>query len=164
MTAPRGGAKRASNEELVAGVALATLGNGRRSDDRSRRMSMRLTKILCAALLSGVAGTGFACTMPPLVAIPAKDKIGDKAEQLGAEVKAYYDGMAAFTTCVQAELAAAGENPPRIIKAVLTQRNNAAVAEATAVKKLYDATIAGAAVAPPAGAPPNGDGKRGRSR
>lgn len=123
---------------------------------------MRLTKILCAALLSGVAGTGFACTMPPLVAIPAKDKVGDRAEQLSAEVKTYYDGMTAYTTCVQAELAAAGANPPPIIKAVLTQRNNAAVAEATAVKKLYDAAMPVAA-APPA-APPAEGGKRGRNR
>ena len=125
---------------------------------------MRLTKILCAALLSGVAGPGFACTMPPLVAIPAKDKIGDQAAQIGAEVKTYFDGMTAYTTCVQAELAAAGANPPPIIKTVLTQRNNAAVAEATAVKKLYDATVVSAAGAPPAGAPPAEGGKRGRSR
>lgn len=123
---------------------------------------MRLTKVLFAALLSGVAGTGFACTMPPLVAIPAKDKVGDKAEQLNAEVKAYYDGMTAYTTCVQAELAAAGANPPPIVKTVLTQRNNAAVAEFTAVKKLYDAAVP-AAGAPPA-APPADGGKRGRNR
>ena len=121
---------------------------------------MQLTKILCAGLLSVVAGTGFACDMPPLVAIPAKDKIGDKGEQLGAEVKAYYDGMTAYTTCVQAELAAAGQNAQPIVKAVLAQRNNAAVAEFTAVKKLYDANTS----APPAPPPADGGGKRGRNR
>jgi hypothetical protein len=57
--------------------------------------------------------------------------------------------MNTYTTCVQAELAAAGDNPPPLLKAVLAQRNNAAVAEATAVQKLYNANVM-PAVAPPA--------------
>jgi hypothetical protein len=110
---------------------------------------MTLTKLLCVALLCGVGGTSFACNMPPLVAIPAKDKVGDQAAQLSADVKAYFDAMNTYTTCVQAELAAAGDNPPPLLKAVLAQRNNAAVAEATAVQKLYNANVM-PAVAPPA--------------
>jgi hypothetical protein len=43
---------------------------------------------------------------------------------------------------------------------VLAQRNNAAVAEFTAVKKLYDANVG----APPAPPPADGGGKRGRNR
>jgi hypothetical protein len=123
---------------------------------------MQLTKILCAGLLSGVAGTGFACDMPPLVAIPAKDKVGDKAAQVAAEVKTYFDAMNTYTTCVQAELAAAGANAQPIVKAVLTQRNNAAVAEATAVQKIYAANVPAATLTPPAAPPPEGGGKRGR--
>ncbi|HET8698030.1 MAG TPA: hypothetical protein VFO94_11115 [Gammaproteobacteria bacterium] len=111
---------------------------------------MRLTNLLYVALLCGVGGTSFACDLPPLVAIPAKDKVGDQAAQLSADVKAYFDAMNTYTTCVQAELTAAGDNPPALLKAVLTQRNNAAVAEATAVKKLYDANVL-PAVAPAAG-------------
>ena len=119
---------------------------------------MRLTKIVCAGLLSSMAGTGFACDMPPLVAIPAKDKIGDQAVQLSADVKTYFDAMNAYTTCVQAELAAAGDKAKPITKAVLAQRNNAAVAEATAVQKLYNANVAAAAAPPPA-APPAESGR-----
>ena len=37
---------------------------------------MKLTKILCTGLLSGVGGVGFACDLPPLVVIPAKAEVG----------------------------------------------------------------------------------------
>ena len=114
---------------------------------------MRLTNLLYAGLLCGVAGTGFACNMPPLVAIPAKDKIGDQTAQVSADVKAYFDAMNTYTTCLQAELTSAGPNASPLLKAVITQRNNAAVAEATAVQKLYNANVLGAGAAAPAAGP-----------
>ena len=50
--------------------------------------------------------------------------------------------MKAYTDCVQAELTAAGGNSaPTVTKTVLIARNNAAVAEADAVKKLFEANL-----------------------
>jgi hypothetical protein len=122
---------------------------------------MRFTKVLCAALLGSAAVPSFACTMPPLVAIPAKEQIGDKAAQVGTEVSAYFEAMKAYTACIQQELAAAGASPQPIVKSVLTQRNNAAVAEAQAVQKLYNEHLA-ATPAAPAAPPAEGGGRRGR--
>src|SRR5262245_26763711 len=109
---------------------------------------MKLTTILCAAILSSAAGNAFACYMPPLVAIPAKDKIGDKAAQISVEVQAYFNAMNTYTSCVQAELTAAGDKASPLMKAVLTQRNNVAVAEANAVQKLYAENVAAGLPAP----------------
>ncbi len=71
-------------------------------------MIMRITKIAAALLMSGTAGVGLACTLPPLVAIPAKDAVGDKGPQIQQETSQYFEAMKAFTACVQAELTAAG--------------------------------------------------------
>ena len=119
-------------------------------------MRLRFTNVLCAALLSGVAGPTLACTVPPLVAIPAKEQISAKAAQVGAEVSTYFEAMKTYAACIQQELTAAGDAQPAI-KALLVQRNNVAVAEAQAVQKLYNEHMAGAA---PAAAPAEGGGRR----
>src|SRR5262249_5466583 len=93
-----------------------------------------------------LASTSLACEMPPLVAIPPKDKVGDQATAIRDATKTYFDQMKAYTDCVQAELTKAGGNSaPTVTKTVLIARNNAAVAEAEAVKKLFEANIGGAA-------------------
>ncbi|HEX5049257.1 MAG TPA: hypothetical protein VFX89_19250 [Gammaproteobacteria bacterium] len=120
-------------------------------------MRLRFSKVLCAALLSGVAVPSFACTVPPLVAIPAKDQIADKATQIGAEVSAYFEAMKTYAACIQQELTAVGDAQPAI-KALLVQRNNVAVAEAQAVQKVYNEHMAAAAPAP--AAPAEGGGRR----
>jgi hypothetical protein len=108
------------------------------------------------------------------MAVPPKDQVGDQAEKLREEWNAYYQAMLAYTSCVQAELdAAGGTNAPTVMKAVLVQRNNSAVAEVTAVKKLLDAALgptvvpasefSGAGTPPPPGAPPE-QGEKGRRR
>ena len=52
--------------------------------------------------------------------------------------------MKAYTDCVQAELKAAGGNAaPKLMKTVLIARNNAAVSEADAVKKLFETNVGG---------------------
>jgi hypothetical protein len=126
---------------------------------------MRLTTILFATLITGVASTGFACTLPPLVAIPAKDKIGDKTVQVQAEVSAYFDAMKVYTECVQAELAAAGgDAAPTMVKSVLVQRNNAAVAEVNAVIKIFGDSVGTAQSGPAPGTPPAAPTNRRGSR
>jgi hypothetical protein len=125
---------------------------------------MKLTKILCTGLLSGIGGVGFACDLPALVAIPAKGDVGDKGPQVSAEVAAYVESLRTYTACVQAELAAAGgDSAPPIIKAVLVQRNNLAVAEGQAVMKQYNESIAADSAAPPP-APGGGESSRRRNR
>lgn len=123
-------------------------------------MQLRVTKVLCAALLSSVAVPSFACTVPPLVVIPAKEQISAKAAQVGAEVSAYFEAMKTYAACIQEELTAAGDAQPTL-KALLVQRNNLAVAEAQAVQKLYNEHMAAAA---PAAAPPAEGGGRRRNR
>jgi hypothetical protein len=103
---------------------------------------MRFTRILWAGLFSSVAGVGLACDIPPLVAIPAKDDVGGKAQEIRDETAKYFDAMRTYTQCVQAELAeAGGEAAAPITKAALVQRNNMAVAEAEAVMKLFTANV-----------------------
>ena|SRR5215471_3869257 len=103
---------------------------------------MRAIHIVAGLWLGALASTALACEMPPLVVIPPKDKVGDQAAALRDTTKSYFDLMKAYTDCVQAELTAAGGNSaPTVTKAVLVARNNAAVAEADAVKKLFDASV-----------------------
>ena len=103
---------------------------------------MKIAHAMTAVSLCAISSTGFACTLPPLVAIPAKDKIGDQGPAIREATSAYFDAMKAYTECTQAALAAAGgDAAPALTKAVLIQRNNAAVAEAGAVKKLFEANI-----------------------
>jgi hypothetical protein len=113
---------------------------------------MKITKIAGAVLLmSGTAGVALACDMPPLVAIPPKDAVGDKGPQIQQETTKYFEGMKVYTACVQAELTAAGgDSAPTIMKAVLVQRNNYAVAETQAVLKAYDESVGVAAILTPA--------------
>ena len=103
---------------------------------------MRTVNAVAAILLCAISSASFACTLPPLVAIPAKDKIGDQAPAIREATTAYFDGMKAYTDCVQAALSAAGgDAAPTLVKTMLIARNNAAVAEAEAVKKLFEANI-----------------------
>ena len=110
---------------------------------------MRPIHIVAGLWLGALASTALACEMPPLVAIPPKDKVGDQAPAIRDATKIYFEAMKAYTDCVQAELTAAGGNSaPTLMKAVLVARNNAAVAEADAVKKLFEANVGGTNVVP----------------
>ena len=99
---------------------------------------MRFMTILCSGLLCGVAGSAMACEMPTLVAIPAKDQIAGKEDQIRAAANSYFTGMQAYVACIQAELTAAGgDAAPDLVKRVLVSRNNTAVAEAEFMMKLF---------------------------
>ena len=107
---------------------------------------MKAIHILAGLCLGALASTALACEMPPLVAIPAKDKVGDQGAVLRDATKVYFEAMKDFTDCVQAELkAAGGDSAPKLTKTVLIARNNAAVSEADAVKKQFEANVGGLA-------------------
>ena len=102
---------------------------------------MKAIHLVAGLWLAALASTSLACELPPLIVIPPKDKVGDQAA-LRDSTKAYFDAMKAYTDCVQAELTAAGgNNAPTLTKTVLVARNNAAVAEADTVKKLFEASV-----------------------
>lgn len=123
---------------------------------------MSVTKFVCAGLLSSFGSVALACDLPPLVAVPAKGDAGADTAQLQTDVAAYVEAMRAFTACVQAELVAAGgDSAPTVVKAVLVNRNNMAVAEVDAVLKALNEVAAPPAAAVPA--PAEGT-NRGRNR
>ncbi|HET8699690.1 MAG TPA: energy transducer TonB [Gammaproteobacteria bacterium] len=102
---------------------------------------MRNGHVMGTVLLLVLAPATFACTLPALVAIPAKDKVGDQAPALREAMRVYFEGVTAYTECVQAELASADANGPPIVKALLIARNNATVAEAAAVARLFEDNV-----------------------
>ena len=94
-------------------------------------------------LLGAIALPAFACDLPKLPVIPAKDQIGDQAPAVSAATGAYFDGMRAYAACIQEQLGAAGgEAAPASVKAVYVARSTAAVAEAQAVQQLYQERVA----------------------
>lgn len=106
---------------------------------------MRTTAIVCGAIVTGIAGNALACELPKLVAIPAKDQVAGKEAQLRAEAAAYFNGIQAYTTCLQTALAdAGGESAPPLVRQVLVARNNAAVAEAQFVMKQFTDNVGAA--------------------
>jgi hypothetical protein len=89
-----------------------------------------------------VAGSALACDLPKLVAIPPKDQIAGKEAEVRAAAAAYFTAMQAYSACIQAELVGAGgDAAPAIVRRVLVARNNAAVAEAEFMMKLYTDNI-----------------------
>jgi hypothetical protein len=99
---------------------------------------MRITTIICGGILTGIAGGAMACDLPKIAIIPPKDQVAGKEAEIRAAAGAYFTAMQAYTACIQAELAGAGgEAAPDVVKKVLVARNNAAVAEAEFVMKLF---------------------------
>jgi len=87
-----------------------------------------------------------ACEMPPLAAVPAaKDTVGKEKEIL-ADVQRYHDAMTAYAECLKKELTAAGGNDaPPLLKTILVNRYNSAVAEVQAVLRAFDDNVKPAA-------------------
>jgi hypothetical protein len=93
---------------------------------------------LYALVLMSVNAAAWACDLPALVAIPAAGSIGDASARLIVSVQRYVEAIKGYTTCVQAELAAAGgDAAPESLRNQLIVRNNGAVAEAGAVLALF---------------------------
>jgi hypothetical protein len=122
-----------------------------------------LVSIIGAASLGGIAGAALGCELPALVVIPAKEAFEAQREQVNAAAAVYFQAMTTYTSCVKAELDAAGgeSGAPKTTKAVLVGRINAAVLEANNVKRLYEANSGAAgAVGPPAGPAPAAQDKK----
>lgn len=118
---------------------------------------MRTAKLVCGAILSGLAGSALACDLPKLVVIPPKNQIAGKEAEIRAAANSYFTAMQAYTACIQDQLAAAGgDSAPDIVKRVLVSRNNTAVAEAEFMMKLFTENVGGAADAAAAGPAPAG--------
>ncbi|HEU4616468.1 MAG TPA: hypothetical protein VFV10_00410 [Gammaproteobacteria bacterium] len=141
---------------------------------------MKLALALSALLLGGGFCTAAAagCDNPPLVMIPASEKMSKKeAEKVTEDVKKYMTAVQSYVSCVQAEMKkqvpecsqeteqefsgciekkvqAAGDSTSGIPLKVLLARNNAAVAEASAVTKWFQAKASAEQVGPPAGPTP----------
>jgi hypothetical protein len=99
---------------------------------------MRITTILCGGILTGIAGNALACDLPKLAVIPPKDQVAGKEAEIRAAATTYFTGIQAYTACIQAELTGAGgDDAPLVVRQVLVARNNAAVAEAQFMMKLF---------------------------
>ncbi|MBN1239888.1 MAG: hypothetical protein JXB36_15405 [Gammaproteobacteria bacterium] len=110
---------------------------------------MRSLKALSVIAACGFAPNAFAaCEQPPLVLIPAQEDIEGNEREIVEATREYFEGMQAYVDCIQQELAAAGEEPPTLVRNVLVQRNNAAVAEAEAVQRVFQSRFPEQATAP----------------
>lgn len=115
---------------------------------------MRIGKLVCGGILSGVAGNALACDLPKLAVIPPKEQVAGKEAEIRGAANAYFTAMQAYTACIQAELeAAGGDSAPDVVKRVLVARNNTAVAEAEFMMKLLTENV-GAAPESAGPAPP----------
>ena len=111
---------------------------------------MYFTRLVVAGALTGLTSAGFACPLPPLVAIPAKDQVAAVEPDVRAATAQYFENVKAFTACVQAELTAAGgDAAPPPLRGALIRRHNAVVAEAETVLKLFTANVGAGQSAPP---------------
>jgi hypothetical protein len=112
---------------------------------------MRITTIIYSGVLTGIAGSALACDLPKLAIIPSKNEVAGKEAEIRAAAAAYFTGIQAYTACIEAELAGAGgDSAPMLVRRVLVARNNAAVAEAEYMMKLFTDNVGPAAAAPAA--------------
>lgn len=109
------------------------------------------TSCLVAVIASGYAMASAACENPTAVAIP--DGKSSTLEQLlaaQAQVKTYQAAMTEFLACIDAELAAEGEDAPEEFKSLMVSRHNAAVAEMEGVAAAFNDQIKAFRAANPA--------------
>ena len=111
---------------------------------------MNIAHVIGALAFCAAALQASACDLPSIPLIPAKEDIGDRAEQVRAEAGVYFTGMRAYATCVQSQLnAAGGDAAPASVKTVLVARNNAAVQEALEIQQLFEERVGGGQAATP---------------
>lgn len=94
--------------------------------------------MLWSVLLGALSSAASACDLPPLVVVPDPSGLSEQRRRaVQQEVGAYFEAMKVYTDCVQAQIVAVGGDDAPRYKAVLVNRNNAAVAEAEAVLKAF---------------------------
>jgi hypothetical protein len=112
---------------------------------------MRTSTCLVAMIASGYALTGLACDNPPAVSIPeGKSSTLEQMLAAQAQVKTYQAAMAEFLACIDAELAAEGEDAPEEFKSLMVSRHNSAVAEMEGVAATFNDQIKAYRAANPA--------------
>jgi hypothetical protein len=62
-------------------------------------------------------------------------------ERVREATQTYMQGMTAYTQCLQAEIAALGDNAPPLQQSLLVARNNYAVAEVEFMLGLYEQRV-----------------------
>jgi hypothetical protein len=113
-------------------------------------MTFRSSKYVGYVFCGAVGLPAFACDLPKVPVIPPGDQIGDQTAAVTEETAAYFDGMRAYATCIQDDLAAAGgDAAPASVRDVLVARGAAAVAEAQAVQRLFQERVAAGQTATP---------------
>jgi len=101
--------------------------------------TLRFLILLCA---SGATTSALACEYPPLIAIPAgEDATMEELLTAQADVRTYMAAMETYLTCVNDELAAAGDDAPAEYKAIMFSRHNAAVEEMEAVAADFNTEV-----------------------
>lgn len=112
---------------------------------------MRTSTYLWAMIASGYAFAGLACESPPAVAIPeGKTSTLEQMLAAQAEVKSYQAAMGEFLACIDAELAAQGEDAPEEFKSLMVSRHNSVVAEMEGVAASFNDQIKAYRAANPA--------------
>lgn len=113
-------------------------------------MTFRSSKYVGYVFCGAFALPAFACDLPKVPVIPPGDKIGDQTAAVTEATAAYFDGMRAYATCIQDEVAAAGgDAAPASVRDVLIARGAAAVAEAQVVQRLFQERVAAGQTATP---------------
>lgn len=113
-------------------------------------MTFRSSKYVGYVFCGAVGLPAFACDLPKVPVIPPGDQIGSQTAAVTEETAAYFDGMRAYATCIQDDLAAAGgDAAPASVRDVLIARGAAAVAEAQAVQRLFQERVAAGQTATP---------------
>jgi hypothetical protein len=108
---------------------------------RARASSAAILGLLVGFALLGSRAVA-ACEMPPLAAVPAAKDIAGKEKEILADVQRYHDAMTAYAECLKKELTEAGGNDaPPLLKTILVNRYNSAVAEVQAVLKTFDDNV-----------------------
>lgn len=109
------------------------------------------TSCLVAVIASGYALASNACENPTTVAIPdGKSSTLEQMLAAQAQVKTYQAAMAEFLACIDAELAAEGDDAPEEFKSLMVSRHNAAVAEMEGVAATFNDQIKAYRAANPA--------------
>jgi hypothetical protein len=113
-------------------------------------MTFRSSKYVGYVFCGAIALPAFACDLPKVPVIPPGDQIGGQTAAVTEETAAYFDGMRAYATCIQDDLAAAGgDAAPASVRDVLLARGAAAVAEAQVVQRLFQERVAAGQTATP---------------